>query len=586
MSTHLCFLTLAVVWSVSGSAEIVYVDRANTSGVEDGTTWQKAFNTIQEGVDAASAGGGEVWVAAGTYDEGRTSSATGSLVMWPNVEIYGGFLGLAPGGGETLRDERDWAAHPTIIDGANGRGVGLRAIHVVSGENNARLDGFTVTGGDANSGANYPLEYAGGGMMNWMVSPTVANCIFTENDAGFGAGMGNGGDGADPVVSGCTFINNRAHTFPVPDVLGIGGGMGNAYDSSPVVVGCTFEGNTAESFGGGMYNYSASTPDVEGCLFVNNQSTLFGGGMFGYLSVVANVRNCRFFNNTSATGGGMDFEGTSTVNLTNCVFSGNNGTTRCGGVRPYNSVVVAINCSFMDNLGGENSTIRLDATSTLTLRNSIVWSASSTPVNVVSGSATVTYSDVTGGYPGTGNIDTNPLFVNPAGFDLRLNPGSPCIDAGDPVQSPPVPATDLRGVSRPQGLRVDMGAYEYDATEPTFVNITSSPDTARPGETVQITFDSSESLLEEPAVDVNGNPAVVVGGKTAYTYEYTVLPSDQPGSATIEITGEDIAGNVGTTSTDTALTIAEPEIVPLYAWPAGILLLTVGTCLLGKSRKN
>lgn len=51
--------------------------------------------------------------------------------------------------------------------------------------------------------------------------------------------------------------------------------------------------------------------------------------------------------------------------------------------------------------------------------------------------------------PGDGSISRDPLFVNPAGDDYRLLPGSPCIGAGDPADRSPL---------RP---RVDIGALEY-----------------------------------------------------------------------------------------------------------------------------
>ncbi len=42
------------------------------------------------------------------------------------------------------------------------------------------------------------------------------------------------------------------------------------------------------------------------------------------------------------------------------------------------------------------------------------------------------YSDIEGGWPGLGNIDADPLWVDPAAGDYSLLPGSPCIGAGDP----------------------------------------------------------------------------------------------------------------------------------------------------------
>lgn len=75
------------------------------------------------------------------------------------------------------------------------------------------------------------------------------------------------------------------------------------------------------------------------------------------------------------------------------------------------------------------------------------------------------YSDIQGGWSGIGNINADPLFVDTANGDYRLQGGSPCIDAGiqdtmiiynngqDTLVVPPIPYL---------GLAPDMGAYEFD----------------------------------------------------------------------------------------------------------------------------
>ena len=82
---------------------------------------------------------------------------------------------------------------------------------------------------------------------------------------------------------------------------------------------------------------------------------------------------------------------------------------------------------------------------------------------------TVTYSDVQGGWPGTGNINMNPFFVGPD--DVHLSALSACINIADPAGAAPVfPAVDIDGDLRPQGTRYDMGADEFvgiPATGPT-----------------------------------------------------------------------------------------------------------------------
>jgi hypothetical protein len=81
--------------------------------------------------------------------------------------------------------------------------------------------------------------------------------------------------------------------------------------------------------------------------------------------------------------------------------------------------------------------------------------------------ATITYSDVQGGWAGAGNIDADPLFVDPAGGDYHLRPGSPCIDTGSPAYAPSPGEVDLDGQRRvwdgngDERARVDMGVDEF-----------------------------------------------------------------------------------------------------------------------------
>src|SRR5439155_5618860 len=111
-----------------------------------------------------------------------------------------------------------------------------------------------------------------------------------------------------------------------------------------------------------------------------------------------------------------------------------------------------------------------------TAYNNIIWGVGTNAVLDSLSSVTISYSDVsgTGVYPGTGNINADPMFVNPAARDYHLLPNSPCIDAGDPAAP-----------HDPDGTRADLGAFPYNSPNALPV-ITVQPvsQTVAPGATV------------------------------------------------------------------------------------------------------
>ncbi|MCH8148088.1 MAG: hypothetical protein IH987_08875 [Planctomycetes bacterium] len=320
----------------------------------------------------------------------------------------------------------------TIIDGT---GFGCSVVRCVSEEGpDTVLDGLTITGGEATWG---------GGMYNEDSSPTVSNCVFTGNSAIDGGGMANFSFlvSSSPKVIDCRFLGNTAQQQ--------GGGMNNngpdgAPTSDPSVVNCVFHGNTATRGGGGMFNNNGASPAVTNCTFSGNSGGPVGGGMVN------------------------GFSSPGQVLVTNCTFSGNSAGISGAGM--HNGYVAGI-------------------PSQVLVTNCVFWNNSPDQITGGEGGETlVSYSDVEGGWGGaggTGNINVAPLFVDADGDDnvqgteddnLRLSPGSPCIDAGDNNAVPPGITVDLDGNSRfvndpntpdtgnpgPQGPPVvDMGAYEF-----------------------------------------------------------------------------------------------------------------------------
>jgi len=412
-------------------------------GSGDCSSWANAC-ALQTAL-AQAASGDEIWVKAGVHYPGAAGERTATFTLKNGVALYGGFAGT-----ETQRDQRDWQANKTILSGDIDRNdintdgnfiaetwndiQGNNAYHVVTAEdavNAAVLDGFIITAGQANGDS--PDSY-GGGMYD-SGNPTLMNVTFSGNYASdFGGGMMSDGmnGNAAPLLTNVTFSGNSAGYS--------GGGMEN-FCGSPTLINVTFSGNSATN-GGGMYNsgiYGGGDATLTNVTFSGN-SAAQGGGMYNNLSV-PKITNAVFHNNFASDGGGIYNRG-STSELTNVTFSGNQATNLGGGV--YNGA---------HPYYGEDSET--------TLANAILWGDIGAEIyNASTSVITVTHSLVEGGWPGEGNINADPLFVDAPGGNLRLKDGSLAIDTGNNVAVPPGVATDLDGNPRFDYI-VDMGAYEY-----------------------------------------------------------------------------------------------------------------------------
>ena len=181
-----------------------------------------------------------------------------------------------------------------------------------------------------------------------------------------------------------------------------------------------------------MDNRVNSNPVVTNCVFQHNYAAEYGGAIYNYQNN-PQIINCTFWLNTSDTGGGL-FNNYSGPTVTNCILYGN----------LYDEIV----------------------------------NSNSTPA--------VTYSDVRGGYPGTGNIDLVPDYADPSSDDFHLQVGSPCLDAGNNAAVPAGITQDMDEESRfADACRpdtgsgtppiVDMGVYEVQHTWILLENLAVNP---------------------------------------------------------------------------------------------------------------
>ena len=253
----------------------VDIDRPDDSG--DGTSWATAKKHLQSALHLFYGYGGgeiEIWVAAGTYNPsyeidggyGDYSPDRHATFDIPSgVAVYGGFTGSED---EVDLSQRDWANNVTILSGdidgndAEGDRSG-NSYHVVSFHSvneNTVLDGFTITGGnaddddEASNGGGIYNDFSNGG------SPNIRNCIISGNSAA------NGGGG----------MYNNAYSE----------GMSSG---SPTLTNCVISGNRAGSMGGGIYGYS--------------KFTLTGGWVHSAFNLTLN--NCTITGNSAVFGGGF-----------------------------------------------------------------------------------------------------------------------------------------------------------------------------------------------------------------------------------------------------------------------------------------
>ena len=168
------------------------------------------------------------------------------------------------------------------------------------------------------------------------------------------------------------------------------------------------------------------------------------------------LTNCVFTGNSAQNGhGGGVFCNLQTPMMTHCTFYGNKAQGKGWGLFNINASPVVTNCVFaMNELLAENKS------------------------TIEGGASNITYSCIQGEvYPGEGNTDADPLFVDAAAGDLRLRTDSPCVDAAVALGAA---GTDILDIVRPQGEGPDMGAYELDITPPAVT--LDRPMTGRPHE--------------------------------------------------------------------------------------------------------
>ncbi len=488
------YVYLAIVAIVLGMVctpvigRTIYVD-ANTPDNNDGSSWSVAYKYLQNALADANSSGdvNEIWVAQGIYKPDQNSAdpngsgdrmATFELI--DGVSMYGGF---PTGGG--MWDDRDPNIYETILSGdlndndePNFVNYSDNSYHVIMGSGiggTTILDGLIVTAGNATgAGAN-----EGAGIYLDQGSPKIIDCTFIHNDGDLaGGGISIYPNGGSPVIEKCKFEQNRAD---------YGGGFSHirpVYDSSkPVFKNCSFIQNVSTEEGGGLWVHECI---MSQCAFINNDSKKGGAIYFAgqwdgpsiTIETYPTVINCEFAGNTAGSnGGGAIHSYSATIpSFINCMFTGNYTEGDVGAVivacfnpRRTNIYLSITNCSFAGNEAagvGGGCYIYTDDIAETTIKNTILWAnvdsiGSGESSQVTGGTLFVSSSciqdddpndaNIPFGGAANNNIDDNPNFVrdpNDGGDgwgvgdnddfgNLRLSPGSPCIDDANNAAVPP-----------------------------------------------------------------------------------------------------------------------------------------------------
>ena len=412
---------------------ICYV-KADAAGANDGSSWTNAFTDLQSALGTSTCT--EMWVAAGTYKPTSGTDRVATFQLKDGVALYGGFSGT-----ETGRDQRDWSRNLTLLSGDLGLANYLldNSYHVVTGANNATLDGFTVTEGYTNTVPDLLTPHrSGAGMYNLNSSPTVTNVIFFHNGAQLG-GPGMHNVNSSPVLTRVTFRDNW--TEGMQSKTASGSALFNDH-SNPTLIQVNFVenySNLGSSYRAALYNFH-SNPIVRDSTFANNPEAIDNDNSSPLLT---NVTILSFLPETGQIG--ITNYSNSHPVLTNVTFKG-------------------YSYALYNWAGGTNTT---------TLNNTVVdGGCNLNGSSITNGGGNVFSSDTCSVTPST-TLNLGSLSDNggPTGT-IPLLAGSAAIGAGVEANCP---ATDQRG--QPRGGACDSGAYEYTTT-PFVTTLTASGQTS------------------------------------------------------------------------------------------------------------
>lgn len=404
------------------SYKVVFVVPSPGTGRRDGTSWCNATDNLSLATAMASTlhidndpakDHPSVWVAGGTYRV-DTTTATSSILMHDDAQVYGGFYGYEPIDLSLYPLYYDMAVRPlignSVLEGYDNHRVLLQPEPF---DSLTRWDGFTIRYGKAVDGAGAYLQKNG----------LLSHCTFTDNVA-----TGKGG---------AVFAEDQAYLIDNKYQRNSAANGGAVYAVNSVISRSSFVNNEATSNGGGIYANGVNIINSE---IAENE----GGGIYAENNsriISATVVNNQVSSVTSpiATGSGILCEN-GTMVLNTLLW----GNQRAGSTPFENQMTKSVgNVSYSAIQGdlaraGSNHNISLEEQN-----NRLIWRQNFN-------------------YPELYNIADDNFAIHELSSVISLgDPNSQTIVSN--LNLPEVDYTkDLAGNARMLHGSIDIGAFEHN----------------------------------------------------------------------------------------------------------------------------
>lgn len=461
-------------------------------------------------LNAALSGGGTVTFNCGPNP--HTLTVTSQKVLSVDTVIDGGGRITLSGGNTTGILKTGFNLRLTVqnITFANGRSPAQGGAIELGYQNT-----LTVTNSSfSNNVATRDTQACDGGgalFLGGSGRAYIANSTFTSNQANNGGAINN--LRTDLTLLNSTFTNNQAIHTDYINQFGDCGGGGAVYidGANPngqhtlLLQNNTFTGNTTNNHGGALFIglYAGENVSIDTATFTNNRVTYedslpssgTGGGVWygsgdGSPLNPLMITNATFSGNHADTQGG-GLWGSAPMQLTNVTFIGNDATNPFisdpynwqrgnGGAIVGSDGVQVTNATIVSNTAGFNGGAFAGSgtspTSPIVIRNTLIahnrgyngWGIQEQCTSTLTdGGNNFQYPDRHTNNWNDYNCLSTPSSLNPkvgvlanwggATATINLANDSPAVNAANPATCP---ASDQRGMSRPQGSACDIGAYE------------------------------------------------------------------------------------------------------------------------------